>query len=123
MDSWDRTRRNGFEVPTGRGFRHVEAAQPPFSLNIVPMRPALLRRRARLWAEPFARSDFARLAAALKAIKGHFILPINDHPEIRRLFAWARIERASVKYRVRHVKTVHELVICGPSKRHPRELR
>lgn len=59
----------------------------------------------------FARADFARLAATLRAIKGRFILSINDHPEIRRLFAWARIETASVTYRVRLVRDVQELII------------
>ena len=40
----------------------------------------------------FARGDFARLAEVLRGIKGRFILSLNDHPEVRRLFAWAELE-------------------------------
>lgn len=68
----------------------------------------------------FARADFQRLAATLQAIKGRFILSINDHPEIRRLFRWARIERAAVTYRIKEVKAVHELIITSPGAKRPR---
>jgi len=42
----------------------------------------------------FSRQDFGRLAATLTGIKGRFLMSINDVPEIRELFAWARIEEA-----------------------------
>ncbi len=35
----------------------------------------------------FARSDFERLADLLGALKGRFILSINDHPRVRQVFA------------------------------------
>ncbi len=43
----------------------------------------------------FSRDDFAAMAAALRAIKGRFILSINDVPEIRETFAG--FEAAEVK--------------------------
>lgn len=61
----------------------------------------------------FERADFERLAAGLQAIRGRFILSINDRPEIRALFAWARIEEEPVTYKVNGTKKVIELVISG----------
>ena len=43
----------------------------------------------------FARADFERLAGQLRGIKGGFVLSINDVPEIRQLFGWARIEEVA----------------------------
>lgn len=48
--------------------------------------------------DAFSREDFATLARILKAIKGQFILSINDVPEIRHLFAWAEIVPVRVTY-------------------------
>lgn len=63
----------------------------------------------------FERADFERLAAALKAIKGRFILSINDVPEIRELFAWATIEEEPMTYTINAAgrTNVNELVIRG----------
>lgn len=61
----------------------------------------------------FARDDFVRLAELLAAIKGRFILSINDVPEIRRLFRWARITGAPVTYTIGGGKRVAELVITS----------
>lgn len=63
----------------------------------------------------FNRADFERLAATLKGIKGRFILSLNDVPQIRDLFAWARIEDEPVRYCANSaaVKQVNELVISG----------
>ena len=46
----------------------------------------------------FARSDFARLAEALAAIQGKFILSINDVPEIRETFWAFRILEVETTY-------------------------
>ena len=54
---------------------------------------------------PFGREDHERLAVLLKAVKGRFILSINDDPLIRDLYAWARTERATVRYTVGRKKT------------------
>jgi DNA adenine methylase len=61
----------------------------------------------------FARADFARLAELLAGLKGRFLLSLNDVPEIRRLFRWARLERAPVTYTIGGRKRVSELVIAS----------
>ena len=61
----------------------------------------------------FERADFERLADALRAIEGRFILSINDVPEIRDLFSWAEIEEEPVTYKIAGTKRVVELVISG----------
>lgn len=64
--------------------------------------------------ELFCRADFERLAAALRNLQGRFILSINDVPEIRALFAWAKIEPVTLKYTVSQgVTDARELIITG----------
>ena len=48
----------------------------------------------------FSRADFQRLADALAGIKGQFLLSINDVPEIRALFAWAKIDEIATTYTI-----------------------
>ena len=48
----------------------------------------------------FGREDFERLAAALLALRGRWMLSINDRPEIRTLFATADIEAVDVTYTI-----------------------
>lgn len=48
----------------------------------------------------FRRADFARLAETLKALKGSFILSINDTPEVREIFAGFTLEPIPVRYSV-----------------------
>lgn len=48
--------------------------------------------------ELFGRDEFERLAAALKGLRGRFILSLNDVPEVRELFAWATIEPVELTY-------------------------
>ena len=63
----------------------------------------------------FSRDDFERLAYLLGGIKGRWLMSINDHPEVRRLFGRFRIDEEPVSYRVGGaVKPVVELVISGP---------
>lgn len=64
----------------------------------------------------FARDDFAALAAQLQAIKGRFILSINDRPEIRELFAFARFEEVEVTYTIGpdNSQAAKELIITSP---------
>lgn len=65
----------------------------------------------------FARDDFAALASQLQAIRGRFILSINDRPEIRELFAFASFEEVEVIYGIGPDKghTAKELIIRGGS--------
>jgi DNA adenine methylase len=48
----------------------------------------------------FARKDFERLAESLAALKGKFLLSINDTPEVRELFAPWRMEPVRTSYSV-----------------------
>lgn len=64
----------------------------------------------------FGRDQFAEMAAQLATIKGRFIMSINDHPDIRELFAAFTIEEAETSYSVggqANAKTVRELIITG----------
>ena len=63
----------------------------------------------------FARGDFGRLLDALRGIKGRFILSLNDHPEVRRLFAWAEREEMRTAYALNGwaKRPVQELLTSG----------
>ena len=62
----------------------------------------------------FERADFARLTKQLQSIKGRFILSINDVPEIRDLFGWARVEPVEVRYSVGdNAQLANELIISA----------
>ncbi|MBB4287845.1 DNA adenine methylase [Roseospira goensis] len=65
----------------------------------------------------FTAEDHRRLAAILLALKGSWILSINDHPLIRDLYAGCRIDDAPVRYtaaRDAPAKAVTELIIRPP---------
>ena len=59
----------------------------------------------------FGRVDFENLSTVLRGIKGRFIMPINDVPEIRELFGWATIVAVETTYTV--AKDVGELIITS----------
>ncbi|MCY3878048.1 MAG: DNA adenine methylase [Rhodobacteraceae bacterium] len=66
----------------------------------------------------FARECFGQMAEQLAGIQGRFIMSINDRPEIRKLFTWARIEEVGTKYTkagkdMQRAKSVTELLISG----------
>ena len=64
----------------------------------------------------FERAEFEALAGALKGLRGAFVLTINDVPEIREMFAWARIEEAELTYSVGgngKAKAARELIISN----------
>lgn len=48
----------------------------------------------------FTRDDFVRMADVLSRLQGRFLLSINDVPEIRDLFAWAKIEEVTTTYTI-----------------------
>ena len=66
----------------------------------------------------FGRDDFARLADQLAALQGRVLMSINDVPEVRGLFSWARIEAVTTTYTVgNHAgrgNSRPELLISGP---------
>jgi DNA adenine methylase len=51
-------------------------------------------------ADMFARDEFARMADQLRGIAGRFILSLNDHPDVREIFAGFDIEGVGVRYSV-----------------------
>ena len=63
----------------------------------------------------FPREDFEALAQTLRGLKGRFVLTINDAPQARRLFAFARIEEATLNYWVGggEPKRARELIVTG----------
>jgi len=48
----------------------------------------------------FAREDFERMAEQLAGLKGHFIMSINDRPEIREWFADFHIDEVRLSYTI-----------------------
>lgn len=48
----------------------------------------------------FRREEFEVMADMLRTIRGRFILSLNDHPEVRRIFGGFAIEEAKVRYQV-----------------------
>ena len=46
----------------------------------------------------FEAKDFEELAAALGQLKGQFLLSLNDHPEVRRIFAAFKIQTVPIRY-------------------------
>jgi DNA adenine methylase len=71
----------------------------------------------------FEQADHEALARVLRGIAGKFMLSYNDVPEIRRLYAWARVERLDVPYRIKdiRVRVGQELLITNFAPARPEE--
>lgn len=52
------------------------------------------------YGQGFDRAAFDRMAAQLAEIKGRFLLSINDHPEVRRLFSAFVIDEVRLSYSI-----------------------
>lgn len=66
--------------------------------------------------ELFDRDQFALMAEQLAGLKGRFILSINDHPEVRRIFAGFQRQEEDVRYTLGGMdksREFGELVITG----------
>lgn len=63
----------------------------------------------------FARSDFAQLAIELEAIKGRFVLSLNDRPEVRETFQAFHIEAVETTYSIgrENGKSAKEILITN----------
>ena len=64
----------------------------------------------------FGRAEFAEMAELLRGIRGRFILSLNDHPEVRRIFAGFDIEEVGVTYTVGgggNAQSARELIISN----------
>ena len=46
----------------------------------------------------FERGDFVDLAEVLEGIKGRFLMSLNDHKEVRRIFKRFRVQPVPVRY-------------------------
>lgn len=68
-------------------------------------------------ADVFDRADFARLAEQLRGARGRFLLSINDHPEVRRIFAGFEMAEVETTYTIATAhgagKKVGELIISN----------
>lgn len=86
---------------SGRNFGVSKDRPGRFNLTTLePMLEDLHSRLAGVVIECLDWSDFAAMADQLRTIKGRFLMSINDVPEIRALFAWARIEEVSTTYTI-----------------------
>jgi DNA adenine methylase len=63
----------------------------------------------------FSRADFEVLAGRLAALKGRFILSLNDTPGVRETFSAFEVETVSTVYSVngRHPRAVQEVIITS----------
>lgn len=64
----------------------------------------------------FERAEFELMAEVLGGLQGKFILSLNDHPEVRRIFNGFSMEVEHLSYTVgggANAKSVKELVITG----------
>lgn len=61
------------------------------------------------------RGDFERLERVLRGLEGRFILSLNDHPEVRRLFAAYQVDSVQTTYHVSATgpRPATELLITG----------
>ncbi|HPS07286.1 MAG TPA: DNA adenine methylase [Kiritimatiellia bacterium] len=68
------------------------------------------------YAVPFPSERYAELSDALRSIKGTFLLTLNDHPEVRRIFSHFMIHQIATRYSVAgssKQKRVSELLITN----------
>lgn len=65
-------------------------------------------------ADLFDRGQFEKMADQLAGISGRFILSLNDHPEVRRIFKRFKLQQADTSYTLSgKAKPVKELIISG----------
>jgi DNA adenine methylase len=69
----------------------------------------------RLYNFNLEHGDFERMADLLRRIKGKFLLSLNDHPEVRKIFAGFTIETVKIAYSLHHKagKRYQELLISN----------
>jgi DNA adenine methylase len=63
---------------------------------------------------PFPFEEYQALAEVMRSCKGKVILSINDHPDIRDVFAGFRMEQVAIQYSVNknRGKASAELIIA-----------
>jgi hypothetical protein len=126
IESVERVLDRGAEIAAGTGYALVDGQQlvftsPPLGPVIADvssigpaMRPAKLtdalidifsRIDKSAWetagyGTPFGMDQYQALAKAMAGLKGRALLTINDHPDMRRVFAGFRIKRLQTRYSV-----------------------
>ena len=63
----------------------------------------------------FSKADFDRLAALLSALKGRFIMSLNDTPEVREIFSAFKVDAVETHYSIQAAKStkVGEVIISN----------
>lgn len=56
----------------------------------------------------FSRARFEEMADQLSRLKGRFILSLNDHPDVRSIFAGFQLTEVETTYSVGSKKTIEE---------------
>lgn len=71
--------------------------------------------RRRLYRHNFTDEDFVELAHRLHSIKGMFVLSLDDHPDVRKLFSQWHLRAIDLAYTARRTlnKRFHELLITN----------
>jgi len=71
--------------------------------------------KASFYNHNFELSDFEQLSRRLAGVKGQFILSINDHPEMRRVFGIFQVRPVLLSYSARKDKCTvgEELLIMN----------
>ena len=57
------------------------------------------------YAVPFGHQDYLNLAEVLSSIKGRFLLSLNDHPEVRKIFSDFKFKSVKLKYSAGNSRT------------------
>jgi DNA adenine methylase len=68
------------------------------------------------YSVPFGVDQYARMASVLREIKGRAILTVNDHPDMREVFAGLDFERVEIQYTVGAAGPTAprgELILCS----------
>lgn len=58
----------------------------------------------------FSRADFERISGVLAGLQGHFILSLNDHPEVRRIFSAFSMYEVKTTYTIAKGDNQHEAI-------------
>ncbi len=63
----------------------------------------------------FGRGEFEAMAEQLRGVRGRFVLSLNDHPEVRRIFAGFQFREEQLSYTVGAgaAKSVGEVIITN----------
>lgn len=81
--------------------------------HIVYCDPPYFKKGGELYQHSFSRSDHVRLRDRLRQHPA-WVLSYDDHPEIRAMYAFARIKEYAVSYSINGATEKKELVICAP---------